>query len=111
VFGRRVEMSLDDAMALMIRRRPTAQPIPEFMVLLRTLDVVLPRSSRGHADGQDTVVVTQRPPAASSVTGCKNKKNHEQDDNEVEEEEDAVVHDEKRIRTVIGPQRPPPTGS
>jgi hypothetical protein len=104
---RRVGMSYDNAMALMLRRRPTANPIPEFCTLLREL-----------ASSPNTAVVEpeEKTSYASVITTIANDVKEDMEKEVVQGEGPKRTREHgtppaatrKRVATsMIGPQRPP----
>jgi hypothetical protein len=95
-------LSYEDAMALMLRRRPTANPIPEFRALLQEFAIskVIP-VEKGTSDTTTTT---------PDAKGKKGKEETEVEDKTkpVEEDDDPSAPTNKRVATaMIGPQRPP----
>jgi hypothetical protein len=136
-FLRCLEMSYDDAITMIQRRRPQAQPIPEFVTMLRQYEItcrstntkVMPSTTRTttpnnigaattHQNGSDTSTATY---PAKDNNVIDDDSNHNDNDNNNSGKDGAVVttsiqptfgsNGNDRKRNMVGPQRPPPTSS
>jgi hypothetical protein len=99
--NRRVGMSYEDAMTLMQRRRPTANPIPEFRALLQELAATKTNENTDVERDEETLTVRLvNDSTTTDVDEAKRTKRVEHDNQPAPAKKRVAI-------AMIGPQGPP----